>query len=487
MLVWQLVLPLLPFAFALGPPPSFVNTAIARTVELGGATTQITTQYNVKANTDGPGEYWLALGGEKEDEPAWWEVQVGGKVVSDVQVISSSETNGAPTVVVPVGNLKKGDTFTLSLTCLLAHKSRPKPAAIEQRDPQYLVWETNSTYVDSWYSSDVERIKIRSPSPQIAGYGSVPSTFTRDSEITKSSSTLTLGPFHSLPPTLGEGAAEQPAFWVHYEAKEPVVELKKLKRSAEVSHWGANLNIQDEMSLVNSGPKLKGHFSRLAHQQSKFHATTPAQILTDITLRVPPTAHSAYYYDTIGNVSTSHFRPGSPPAIKTKASRVSARTVDGVLELRPRYPLLGGWNYSFVVGYDMPLGHVLKVENGTSGRKILGVPFLTAWKDLLVDDAELTIILPEGAIDVEVYTPFPVDSITHSIHKTYLDSTGRHAITLTKTMCTENHAQNVYVTYTYPTSATLQKPLTVSAVVGGLFILMMGLRRIDYSIDKPKA
>lgn len=34
-----------------------------------------------------------------------------------------------------------------------------------------------------------------------------------------------------------------------------MIGLKSLKRSAEVSHWGANLNIQDEMSLVNAGPR----------------------------------------------------------------------------------------------------------------------------------------------------------------------------------------------------------------------------------------
>jgi hypothetical protein len=63
------------------PPQNFINTAIARTVELGGATTQVTTQYNVKAVTDSPGEYWLALAGEGDEEPAWWEVMVGGKAI----------------------------------------------------------------------------------------------------------------------------------------------------------------------------------------------------------------------------------------------------------------------------------------------------------------------------------------------------------------------------------------------------------------------
>ena len=134
----------------------------------------------------------------------------------------------------------------------------------------------------------------------------------------------------------------------------------------------------------------------MEHQQSRFHASKPAQILTDLTLRMPPSAHSAYYYDTIGNVSTSHFRQGSTPAQQAKSSKVrtSSRAVEGALELRPRYPLLGGWNYTFTVGWDMPLGDVLKVDGE---KQVLGVPFLTGWKDLLVDDAELKIILPEGA------------------------------------------------------------------------------------------
>ncbi len=173
------------------------------------------------------------------------------------------------TVSVPMGQLQKGDSVTLSLNYLSSHASSPLPAAIEQRDPQYLLWKTNSTYVDSWYPSDVERIKIRwvgtflrqillmerrSPSPNIVSYSSVPTTYTRDSTVTKSSSTLTLGPFHSVPPTLGEPVLEQQPFSVHYETKEPVIGMRTLRRSAEVSHWGANLNIQDEMALANIGP-----------------------------------------------------------------------------------------------------------------------------------------------------------------------------------------------------------------------------------------
>ena len=126
--------------------------------------------------------------------------------------------------------------------------------------------------------------------------------------------------------------------------------------------------------------------------QSRFHAGTPAQILTELTFRLPPSAHSVYYYDTIGNVSTSHFRPGAAPAIS--ASKKRTRTMDSTLEIKPRYPLLGGWNYSFVTGFDMPLGDALRVQGG---KHVLAVPFLTPLNDLVVDEAEVRIILPEGS------------------------------------------------------------------------------------------
>jgi oligosaccharyltransferase complex subunit alpha (ribophorin I) len=123
----------------------------------------------------------------------------------------------------------------------------------------------------------------------------------------------------------------------------------------------------------------------------------PAQIFTDLTLRLPPTAHSVYYYDTIGNVSTSKFRAGSTPeTAKSSKVRTSPRTVEGLLELKPRYPVLGGWNYSFTVGWDMPLGDALKTDVAAV-KNVLAVPFLTGVKDLVADDVELRIVLPEAA------------------------------------------------------------------------------------------
>jgi oligosaccharyltransferase complex subunit alpha (ribophorin I) len=105
-----------------------------------------------------------------------------------------------------------------------------------------------------------------------------------------------------------------------------------------------------------------------------------------LTLGLPPSSYKPYYYDIIGNVSTSHFRPSR-----------DGKTAKALLQLTPRYPVLGGWNYTFTVGWDMPLAGYLKNAADGHARKVLSVPFLTGLKDVAVDEAEVSVILPEGA------------------------------------------------------------------------------------------
>lgn len=130
--------------------------------------------------------------------------------------------------------------------------------------------------------------------------------------------------------------------------------------------------------------RLRGFFSRIEFQSARFRPTFPAQILRDLTYPIPEGASNPYYYDSIGNISTSHFRPspekGGSPAI---------------LEIQPRFPLLGGWTFEFTVGWDLDLRKWLKSVEGD--RKVLALPFLTGLKGVVVDDAQLIVTLPEGA------------------------------------------------------------------------------------------
>ena len=116
-----------------------------------------------------------------------------------------------------------------------------------------------------------------------------------------------------------------------------------------------------------------------------------------MTLNLPAAITNPYFYDIIGNVSTSRFRPASLPKNAVRpAPKGTAGERHSILELRPRYPLLGGWNYTFTLGWDAPLGHSVSYD-AKNGNYILAVPFLTHIPHSAVDDAEVKVVLPEGA------------------------------------------------------------------------------------------
>lgn len=98
---------------------------------------------------------------------------------------------------------------------------------------------------------------FRSPTPKIHTYTELEDMdeFTFDAPVTKSGATITYGPFNNIPPTDKSFVEEkQKSVVVHYGYDHAVLEITKLERAAEISHWGANLNIQDNIFLHNGGP-----------------------------------------------------------------------------------------------------------------------------------------------------------------------------------------------------------------------------------------
>lgn len=136
--------------------------------------------------------------------------------------------------------------------------------------------------------------------------------------------------------------------------------------------------------------RLKGHFSRLEHQTQNFYKRPAPHVLPALTLHLPPGISNTYYYDLVGNVSTSRLRvaPAAPKGLRN--NRFS------ILELRPRYPLFGGWNYSFTLGWDASLSDSTVYDKST-GKYIVEIPVMTAIPGAAVNHAEVSIILPEGA------------------------------------------------------------------------------------------
>lgn len=83
---------------------------------------------------------------------------------------------------------------------------------------------------------------------------------------------------------------------------------------------------------------LQGEWSRLDLMRDP-HTFGQAAI-RGFVASLPVRAHSIYFKDAIGNISTSQVKYG-PQSTE--------------LIITPRYPLYGGWQTEFVLGYSIPL------------------------------------------------------------------------------------------------------------------------------------
>ena len=127
----------------------------------------------------------------------------------------------------------------------------------------------------------------------------------------------------------------------------------------------------------------------MEHQTQMYFKRTSPHVIPSLTLHLPAGIRNPYYYDQIGNVSTSRLR------IIPSVPKGAQGTKYSLLELKPRYPIMGGWNYSFTLGWDSPLRDW--ASYGRDGRYTVAVPLQTQFPDTVVENAEIQIILPEGA------------------------------------------------------------------------------------------
>ncbi|KAI0775924.1 oligosaccharyl transferase alpha subunit [Trametes elegans] len=460
---------------------SFENTAIVRTVELGGALVHVTTTYAVKALEDGSSIYTLALGEQEHAHTSWLEAKLKGQsALLPLEDFGYHPDSGVflYTVELPKA-LNTNGTANLVVDTVLTHATFAWPQEAAQGDPQSLKYNSE-LFVLSPYKTAVQRTKIRSPNPQVHSYTEPEDVeYVKESVVTKSGATITYGPFYDIPPSATQEFVDtkQKPISVNYAYESPVLEITKLERTAEISHWGANLNIENKVWMHNAGPRLKGHFSRLDHQMQGYFGRAAPHMLPGVVLLLPPGIHSTYYYDLVGNVSTSNLRPA--PSVPKGSTDNSF----SYLELRPRYPVMGGWNYSFTLGWDSPLQDYAGYDKST-GKYIVGVPIMTVFRTAVVDEADISIILPEGATDIDFVAPYPALSESISNHITYLDTIGRPKITLKYRDLTDKHAGTLYVTYKVPFRAHLRKPLAVATAFLGVFAVAIAWKRVDIRIRR---
>lgn len=164
---------------------------------------------------------------------------------------------------------------------------------------------------------------------------------------------------------------------VHFENNSPFLTVSRLQRTIEISHWG-NIAVEETIDMYHSGAQLKGPFSRFDYMRKVGGSSSVKSFKTYL----PPTAADVYYRDEIGNISTSNLRTPS-----------RRNNEPAELELRPRFPLFGGWKTHYTIGYNVPVYQYLFNSGNNFALKMRLIDHIC--DDQFVEEAVVKIILPE--------------------------------------------------------------------------------------------
>ncbi|KAK9709322.1 dolichyl-diphosphooligosaccharide--protein glycosyltransferase subunit 1 [Basidiobolus ranarum] len=439
-------------------PQHVINSNLIRTIDLTGSAVQETVAVAIiNQHTEPVNEYIVAI--PSQVKPHLSYITAKDKKTSTPLQISvgqyDPESQSFYYKIDFAAPLPPKEKLVAIINLSYSHVLTPFPAEVPQNGKPLYLYESN-VYIYSPYHTEKQKTNIKLPQGSIESYTKHPEP------VEAKGNKLTYGPFTPQKPY-----AYSP-LKVHFEKTLPILTLTNVRREIEVSHLGGNLAIEEHQNIRHDGAKLKGFFSRLDFQRAVMYQQNPPSALFSLKTAFPPSASDVYFRDEIGNVSTSRY-------VSSKDSFF--------LDMRPRYPIFGGWNYTWYHGYNLPLQEHLKVDNG---RYHLKVPFVGPINDAVMDDVEVRIILPEGAENVQLSLPFDIDSVEHSTHHTYFDTTGRYVLILKKKNVVIEHVQNILVSYDYPTIRLLQKPFAASAFFLVAFMLSMIVSRTEFFISKKK-
>lgn len=344
--------------------------------------------------------------------------------------------------------------------------------------------------------TDKQKTKIKFPNTEVPDYTKT-SGLKDGADPEKQGATFTYGPYKTSDVKIG---THEP-ITVRYEFTKPVIACSLLERDIEVSHWGGNIATEDRFWLRNDGANLSKQFSRVAWSVKTYQGL-PTSAMAALRIPLRPGAVDPYYTDDIGNVSTSIFRPGG-------GNR-------GTLwDIRPRYPVFGGWKYSFRIGWNDALSSYLRKPSASGESYVLKVPFLEGPKmpeGIQYEKMELRVILPEGAQNVRFElasgSGMPNDIQSEiTLHKTFMDTIGRTVLKLTASNVADEARDGqlivralrypfnllyveylltfvAQVSYDYPFTALLRKPLTVTVGMLSIFVAIWLVGNLDVSIKK---
>jgi len=345
--------------------------------------------------------------------------------------------------------LSAGASTTLAVEVVLGGALEMYPAAITQKEKQ-LARYIGNLYCYLAYPATTQTTVVTLASSNLESY-------TKTKPVSLNDNTITYGPYKNI------AAFSSGELMVHGENNSPMLVVSSLSRVIEVSMWG-NLAVEETIDVVHRGAQLKGSFSRYEFQRESSGVSSVKNFKT----LLPAAAKDVYYRDDIGNISTSHLK-------------VMDDAVE--LDLRPRFPLFGGWKTHYVIGYNVPSYEYIFFKGDDHVLNMRLIDHI--YDDMLIEHAEVKVILPEGVTGLQLDTPFPIARAEDTKHFTYLDTTGRTVVTIRSQpgqFLTESHIQDFQLQFLYPHRTMLTEPLILVSAFFLLFLLAIMYVRLDFSI-----
>uniref|UniRef100_A0A8D0GHX7 Dolichyl-diphosphooligosaccharide--protein glycosyltransferase subunit 1 n=1 Tax=Sphenodon punctatus TaxID=8508 RepID=A0A8D0GHX7_SPHPU len=435
--------------------PELLNEEVKRTVDLGTHLAKVTADVslaNPAGSAGAANSFLLALDPGLESHLAYLGVQVKGEEEEENTLeVRESKVKGKSgkffTVKLP-SPLAPGAKIRISIETVFTHVLQPYPTHITQAEKQFVVFEGNH-YFYSPYPTKSQTTRVKLASRNVESY-------TKLGNPTRSEDLIDYGPFKDIPPY------SEDTLKIHYENNSPFLTITSITRVIEVSHWG-NIAVEETVDLKHTGAELKGPFSRYDYQRQPDSGISSVKSFKTI---LPAAAQDVYYRDEIGNISTSHLL-------------ILDDSVE--MEIRPRFPLFGGWKTHYIIGYNLPSYEYLYNLGDQYALKMRFIDHV--FDEQVIDSLALKMILPEGAKYIHVDSPYEINRAVDELHYTYLDTFGRTVIVAHKNNLVEQHIQDIVD----PAAEARMKVACITEQVLTLVNKRLGLyRHFDEAVNKYK-
>ncbi|CAN6630847.1 dolichyl-diphosphooligosaccharide--protein glycosyltransferase subunit 1 [Trichomonascus vanleenenianus] len=426
--------------------PVFENVNFQQTLDVTGSfikRTQFITVRNTGSETETA--YLYAIEPELAPHVSVLEVHDGktNAIVPALETSVEESPEGARFYRLAIPPLGPNEQADLIIAQAITGLLEPLPESAKQEDPQYMSTKL-SRYPYSAYTTKEAVIRFKTPGrnfEDLESAGDIPEV---NGAMVKYGPYKAIGPYSANP------------IKIRFENPLALVKTTKLDRDVWVSHWGNSISFEETYWLTNFGTKLKDSFSRLRFQRPQSKFTLNVAALKELAIKVGPNAREPYYTDLVGNVSTSRFRNSDGGSL---------------FEIKPRYPVFGGWNYNYTIGWSQDLDRYVKEID--SDVYLLKVPFIEGPDNMYYDEVNISIILPQGAQEVSVLSLFGNDA-REDVTYSFLDSVGRPTIRMGYENIIDSHRRGeVYIQYKYTEAAHLSKPLSISGRIGAVFLVLL--------------